>query len=400
MDLLNEDCLHQIFQYLPLRDQVALLNASNSFVEVLSNIWRAKYKKLFLQLNSNVPLELKEKKFFLDNVHQYVEQLRIESNSKNILEALHGIRFIRTHKLYVSIESSEMLGCEFVAKLHDIFPNIKDLQPVGKFSGAGFNLWNQLEQLTLCSCYSFRFEYLEQILRELPLHTLVLKSFQIHLPFSEESIPLNCMLRVLVLNSYELCYFTPRLENLRHLKELHISDLYSTSNLNALHIKLVELHNTHQIEAISTRDITAILPKVIDLGLHMHLKRLKLAFDPQAFSDMLLHISLLTNLRVLHFHACYVRSEQEFQKLFLVSAHLDEISLEDCFISFGSNPCLDVKEVIQNRTKPITFNFYENKLGFSDAMAKVIIKGCSNLLKLECEQKTINRCRYLVYEFS
>lgn len=374
MESLNEYCLIKILQYLSLKDQIAVLLSNKSLIDILGSLWKTKYKKqLVLKLKAKMPLEIHEIKQFLSVVHQHIENLQLELDSKNMINVLNGFQFIKTNKLYIIVTGPEMLEGEFVTTLHDIFPSLRLLQPNGKFTGAGFVMWKHLEQLTLSSCYAFRFDYLKRILQELPLHTLILKSFKMELPRLAEDALQNCTLSVLVLNSYELSYFTPQLKNLHNLKELNISDLYSTANLDSLHNKLVELHNIRHIEGICTRDITEIFPKMISFRIHTHLRRLILAIDPLAFSDMLIYICLLPTLRVLHFHGCYVRSEVEFQKLFLVSVHLDEISLEDCIFSCGSNPCLDVNEVVENRTKPLTFNFYANKL-YCDKMVNAFIQ--------------------------
>uniref|UniRef100_A0A0A1XQ31 Putative F-box protein R638 n=2 Tax=Zeugodacus cucurbitae TaxID=28588 RepID=A0A0A1XQ31_ZEUCU len=400
MDTLNEDCIVQILQYLSLKDQIAVLLSNESLIDILGSMWKIKYKRqLLLKLKAEMPIEIYELKQFLRVVHPYIENLQLELESKNMISVLNGFKFIKTSNLYITVGSSEMLEHEFVTILHDIFPNVKVLQPNGKFTGAGFAMWKSLEQLTLTSCYIFRFHYLERILQELPLNTLILKSFKMKLPRLAENALQYCRLRVLILSSYELSYFTPQLKNLQHLKELYISDLFSTANLDSLHKKLGEMHHTRHIEGIYTRDITTIFPKIINCRMHTHLRRLILAVDPLAFSDMLIYICLLPTLRVLHFHACYVRSELDFQKLFLVSAHLDEISLEGCIISYGSNPSLNVNEVVENRTKPITLNFYANKLDDENKMAELQITGRSNLFILECEQKLKKRCGYLVYEF-
>ncbi|XP_017482618.1 PREDICTED: uncharacterized protein LOC108371545 [Rhagoletis zephyria] len=399
MDVLNEDCLHKIFQYLALKDQIALSLASKRFVCVLSNIWLRKYRKrLELKLSAKTELGVGELKVFIGNVHQHIEHLQLECESVEFINVLRQFQFINTHKLYISVKGAQLLQQEFVAILYNIFPNIKILHAAGKFTGAGFIMWKRLEYLTLTSCFTFQFDYLEDILRELPIHTLILKSFKVELPRLSDNALENSALRVLVLNSYELSYFTPQLNNLKQLKELQVSDLYSTPNLDTLNNQLVELRNTHRIEGISTRDITTIFPKIIDLRLHTHLRHLLLAIDPMAFSEMLPYICLLPTLRILHFHACYVRNEADFQNLFSVSAHLDEISLERCIISYSSNPCLDVNDIVGHRTKPLTFNFYENKSD-NDDKAELQLKGQSDLFKLESDQKMLQRYRYLVYEF-
>lgn len=375
MDSLNEDCLVQILQYLSLKDQIAVLLSNKSLIDIIGSMWKTKYKRqLLLKLKPEMPLESHALNEFLCVVHQHIENLQLELDSKNLINLLNGFKFNKTNNLYITVTCSEMLEDEFVTSLHDIFPNLKHLRPNGKFTGAGFVMWKHLEQLTLSSCYTFQFHYLERILQELPLRTLILKSFNMQLPRLAEDALQYCTLSVLVLNSYELSYFTPQLKNLHCLKELNITDLYSTANLDSLHNELVELHNTRHIEGIYSYDITAIFPKMISFRMHTNLRRLILAVDPSAFSEMLTYISLLPTLRVLHFYACYVRSELEFQKLFLVSVHLDEISLEDCIISYGSNPCVDVNEVVENRKKPLAFNFYANKLNCYSKMVNVFIR--------------------------
>ncbi|XP_050317076.1 uncharacterized protein LOC126751124 [Bactrocera neohumeralis] len=401
MNSLNEDCLIQILRYLSLKEQIALLLSNKSFIDIIGSMWKTKYKRqLRLKLPPEMPLEFHELKQFICVVHQHVENLQLELDSKDMISLLNGYKFIKTNNLCITVTGSEMLEYEFVTILYDTFPNLRHLRPNGKFTGAGFVLWKHLEQLTISSCYTFQFNYLERILQELPLHTLVLKSFKMKDPHLAEDSLQCCTLSHLVVNSYELSYFTPQLKNLHYLKELNITDLYSTANLDSLHNKLGELHNTRHIEGIYSRDITAIFPKIINFRMHTHLRQLVLAFDPLAFSDMLVYISLLPTLRVLHFHACYVRSELEFKKLFLLSVHLDEISLEDCIISYGSNPCLDINDVVVNRTKALILNFYANKLDCDNKMAQLQLKGSSNLFRLECEQKLMKRCGYLVYEFS
>uniref|UniRef100_A0A0K8W9F4 F-box domain-containing protein n=1 Tax=Bactrocera latifrons TaxID=174628 RepID=A0A0K8W9F4_BACLA len=375
MDSLNEDCWIQILRYLSLKEQIALLLCNKSLIDIIGSMWKTKYKRqLRLKLPPDMPLEFHELQQFFCVVHQHVENLQLELDSKDAISMLNGYKFIKTNNLCITVTSSEMLEHEFVTILNDIFPNLRHLRPNGKFTGGGFVLWKQLEQLTLSSCYTFQFKYLEQILKELPLHTLVLKSFKMKDPQLAEDALECCTLSHLVVNSCELSYFTPQLKNLHHLKELNITDLYATANLDSLHNKLRELHKTRHIEGIFSRDITAIFPKIINFGMHTHLRQLVLAIDPLAFSDVLVYISLLPTLRVLHFHACYVRSELEFEKLFLLSVHLDEISLEDCIINYGSNPCLDVNDIVGNRTKPLTFNFYANKLDCDNEMVNSFIQ--------------------------
>ncbi|XP_053956287.1 uncharacterized protein LOC128861937 isoform X1 [Anastrepha ludens] len=399
MDLLNDDCLYNIFQYLSLEDQMAVSGASKRFGCVLDIIWRAKYKnRLELKLSTKMQTRLEGVKVFISHVNQYVQHVQLESETIDLVNELSPFQFYKTHKLYVSVESTQLLQDKFVAKLHGIFPNVKILQPAGKFTGAGFTMWKSIEELTLSSCFTFQFEYLEEILQELPIHTLILKSFKAKLPRLGTNALQYCALRTLVLNSYELPYFTPNLHNLVNLKNLQISDLYSSSNLDTLHNKLVELHNILRIEAISTREFIAIFPKIIDLHLHTRLRRLLLATDPIAISAMLRYIQQIPSLRVLHFHTCYVRSAAEFLKLLSLSSHLDEIGFESCIFSCSSL-FLDVEAFVKKRTKLLVLNFFENK---SEKGIKINLelKEQHDLLKVEREQKLFRGCHYLAFQFT
>lgn len=76
---LNDDCLLQIYQMLPLRDQINLMDISKRFQYlILDYVWSKKYRDIHTQMKCFQPLSLQQYKKFFQYNKENIEKLKIE----------------------------------------------------------------------------------------------------------------------------------------------------------------------------------------------------------------------------------------------------------------------------------------------------------------------------------
>lgn len=76
---LNDDCLLQIFQMLPLRDQLNLMDVSERFHYLIVNyIWSNRYRDIHTQMKCFQPLSLHQYKKFFQYNKENIQKLQID----------------------------------------------------------------------------------------------------------------------------------------------------------------------------------------------------------------------------------------------------------------------------------------------------------------------------------
>ncbi|XP_064548601.1 uncharacterized protein LOC135435466 [Drosophila montana] len=174
---LNDDCQLLIVNYLELRDQLALWEATEDIAPRLnSNVSYAWQHKLSYVLKKHTLDEFEEHpkhlEAFLSAISPSVQQLDLQYITLRQLKLWVGHRFPRTRVLaYTLDEYDELTNAERALELLVVlFPELNSVKPFGPFKGRIIAKWTQLRQLDLSESWPIdesvsmcKFQKLEQL---------------------------------------------------------------------------------------------------------------------------------------------------------------------------------------------------------------------------------------------
>lgn len=209
---LPDDVLIRILRKLNLTTQLMMTHVHIRFLMVMPQVWRYD-RSLQDFFYMYLPDCEKDAHFFLGSNQRTFKSLRL--NDCAYLNVFTEHVFPNVHELFLDVK--------LIPDMVKSFPNLKTMKAFGEFeTGKHFEEFTHLENL-YCSL-SFEVSNLLRILKTCKLKTLELEIFKqeqvqsIDLPF--EGIQ---FLEVLRCNEREIKWFLKHLNNLTHLKELHIT---------------------------------------------------------------------------------------------------------------------------------------------------------------------------------
>ncbi|KAH8407676.1 hypothetical protein KR222_010409 [Zaprionus bogoriensis] len=360
MEHLNDDILLHILDYLDFQSQRNMVEVHPRFEELLSILWRSKYKTVSMSLfECNFSNE--QFRHFLQSICQSVTVLHLRMMNEEHFGVLISYCFPSVHDFRFATVPSRLLSDADIPKIVKAFPNLKTFSPHGNFSGLHFADFPQLERLTLSYCRGFSVENLVNIMRAHLLKELRLCLFdRKSIESSNMSLPVEYMtnLESLKIEFDELSWFEDHLKTLSNLKELTVRVSNQLNTLNLLIIKMDYTNHPRNFNILETCNTSDTLWNVIVAKLRVN--SLKIVTDNFLLDDIN-HFtpSCFENIKQLYFKNCLIKGKNLLDHLMRHILNVEFVSFEQCSFAFDYYG-FNVLNITVNRRKALQVNLHEN----------------------------------------
>ncbi|KAH8301693.1 hypothetical protein KR059_008715, partial [Drosophila kikkawai] len=343
---LPDDVLILILGYLDRRTQLMLTQLHIRFLTIMPNIWRSKYRSIYLSMIDDVFIYEKDFRYFMGSLQNTLNVLQMELGFRLSFKILTSFVFPKVHDFQFSSHSLHLDDADMPSIIRS-FPNLRTFSPQGFFTGKYFEGFHRLENLILTHCTSFEVSYLIRILRICRLKTLKLGVFE-RSQIRDADLPLDGTksLEVLQCNALEMNgWFLQKLKYFTQLKQLSLLDQFDNSFLQ----KVVVAANRSQFKSLEVNSQNTL--STILLSNYIQFEALKVCNVIISMNDEVL---CFKNVKEIYLLQCNFLTNANFR--FLMNLKSTEIvAIAACTFHFNEYTFV-AKDIAQGRSKRLNLH--------------------------------------------
>ncbi|XP_037941562.1 uncharacterized protein LOC119674494 [Teleopsis dalmanni] len=330
MELLNDDCLEEIFKHLNTEEQIANIAVCTRFEVILRGMWRRRTASI-LRCHMFDQLKIDTKKFekYLFEVQFNLKKAEFIQLSERNIESLKKYYFPQVLELSCCTEFSEEPSDRLTKTLAICFPHLTKLYIESSITGKYISSLKSLTDLKL-KCSNLEPKYCSSIFKNLKLKRFEATNGCLRLRKALRHLKKCVTLEEIVMNEYylyDIVHVLPTLVNLRKITS------YIGWDADYILKHLAFYFGKEMKTIIINNSIWPRIPVLCILPNMYNLEKLSLYYYELEESEMKELAQKLSNLRELYYNRCRINTEYGLLHFVKYCKHLEVLNVSETTIS-------------------------------------------------------------------